>query len=274
MAYNECDTDTPRVGAGTKGNADGDDEGSGRGRRRVHRHGLPSAQRQGPWTHQTGNRPEIKRIAKDLGYRPNLVARNLKTRSSRILGFISDEIATTPFAGRIMLGAQDAARELGYILLTVNTGNDPDLERRQIGIVRQYGADGFLYAMMYHRKVDVPEQLDDLPVVLVDAEDRAGARPSICPDEYGIGYTATRRLLDAGCRRIAYFGADVPIVAQSERLAGYRAALDESPIGYDDRLVLAIDEHDVYGDVPRLFDECRPDGVFCFNDVRAHLGLP
>ena len=49
------------------------------------------------------------------------------------------------------------------------------------------------------------------------------------------------------------------------------AALDESPIGYDDRLVLAIDEHDVYGDVPRLFDECRPDGVFCFNDVRAHL---
>ena len=72
------------------------------------------------------------------------MARNLKTRSSRILGFISDEIATTPFAGRIMLGAQDAARELGYILLTVNTGNDPDLERRQIGIVRQYGADGFL----------------------------------------------------------------------------------------------------------------------------------
>ena len=63
----------------------------------------------------------------------------------------------------------------------------------------------------------------------------------------------------------------MPIVAQSERLAGYRAALDESPIGYDDRLVLAIDEHDVYGDVPRLFDECRPDGVFCFNDVRAHL---
>ena len=211
------------------------------------------------------------RIKPEIAREIKRIASNLKTRSSRILGFISDEIATTPFAGRIMLGAQDAARELGYILLTVNTGNDPDLERRQIGIVRQYGADGFLYAMMYHRKVDVPEQLDDLPVVLVDAEDRAGARPSICPDEYGIGYTATRRLLDAGCRRIAYFGADVPIVAQSERLAGYRAALDESPIGYDDRLVLAIDEHDVHGDVPRLFDECRPDGVFCFNDVRAHL---
>lgn len=214
---------------------------------------------------------EIKRIAEDLGYRPNLVARNLKTRSSRILGFISDEIATTPFAGRIMLGAQDAARELGYILLTVNTGNDPDLERRQIGIVRQYGADGFLYAMMYHRKVKVPEQLDGLPVVIVDAEDERGEHPSICPDEYGIGYTATRRLLDAGCRRIAYFGADVPIVAQGERLAGYRAALEESAVGFDDRLVLAIDEHDEHGDVPRLFDECRPDGVFCFNDVRAHL---
>lgn len=214
---------------------------------------------------------EIKRIAEDLGYRPNLVARNLKTRSSRILGFISDEIATTPFAGRIMLGAQDAARELGYILLTVNTGNDANLESRQIDVVKQYGADGFLYAMMYHRKVEVPETLDGLPVVIVDAEDARGRRPSICPDEYGIGYTATRRLLDAGCRRIAYFGADVPIVAQGERLAGYRAALEESPVGFDERLVLAIDEHDLHGDVPRLFDALHPDGVFCFNDVRAHL---
>lgn len=214
---------------------------------------------------------EIKRIAEDLGYQPNLVARNLKTRSSRILGFVGDEIATTPFAGRIMLGAQDAARELGYILLTVNTGNDADLERRQIGVVKQYGADGFLYAMMYHRKVEVPRELDGLPVVIVDAEDEHGERPSICPDEYGIGYTATRRLLDAGCRRIAYFGADVPIVAQSERLAGYRAALEQSDVGFDDRLVLAIDEHDRQGDVPRLFDALHPDGVFCFNDVRAHL---
>ena len=196
---------------------------------------------------------------------------HLKTRSSRILGFVSDEIATTPFAGRIMLGAQDAARELGYILLTVNTGNDADLERRQIGVVKQYGADGFLYAMMYHRKVEVPRELDGLPVVIVDAEDEHGERPSICPDEYGIGYTATRRLLDAGCRRIAYFGADVPIVAQSERLAGYRAALEQSDVGFDDRLVLAIDEHDRQGDVLRLFDALHPDGVFCFNDVRAHL---
>ena len=105
----------------------------------------------------------------------------------------------------------------------------------------------------------------------MDAEDEHGERPSICPDEYGIGYTATRRLLDAGCRRIAYFGADVPIVAQSERLAGYRAALEQSDVGFDDRLVLAIDEHDRQGDVLRLFDALHPDGVFCFNDVRAHL---
>ena len=75
-----------------------------------------------------------------------------------------------------------------------------------------------------------------------------------------------------GCRRIAYFGADVPIVAQrANDWPDTGPALDESPIGYDDRLVLAIDEHDVYGDVPRLFDECRPDGVFCFNDVRARI---
>lgn len=60
---------------------------------------------------------EVRRQAELLGYKPNPVARSLRTHSSRILGFVSDEISTTPFAGRIMLGAQDAARELGYILL-------------------------------------------------------------------------------------------------------------------------------------------------------------
>lgn len=220
-------------------------------------------------------KPEIAQnvrcVAERLGYQLNLVARNLKTRSSHILGFVSDEIATTPFAGRIMLGAQDAARELGYILLAVNTGNDVELERRQINIVKQYGADGFLYAMMYHRMVTIPAELDDVPVVLVDAEDADSQRPSICPDEFGIGYIATRRLVDAGCRRIAYLGTNARVIAQDGRLAGYRAALEESSIEIDERLMVSVDEQDVDGEVPKLFDGLHPDGVFCFNDMRAHL---
>mgnify|MGYP001650132050 CR=1 FL=1 len=70
---------------------------------------------------------QVCATAKRLGYRPNPLARSLRTSKTRILGFISEGIAATPYAGGIILGAQDAASKLGYMLLTVNTdGNSED----------------------------------------------------------------------------------------------------------------------------------------------------
>ena len=66
------------------------------------------------------------------------------------------------------MGAQEAARKLGYILLTVNTGNDRELENQEIAALRQYRVDGFLYAMMYHRVVEIPAELEGSPTVVVD----------------------------------------------------------------------------------------------------------
>ena len=48
-----------------------------------------------------------------MGYKPNSVARTLRTSRSYVLGFITDEIATSPHAGRVLVGAQEAARKLG-----------------------------------------------------------------------------------------------------------------------------------------------------------------
>ena len=57
----------------------------------------------------------VRQTATDLGYKPNPLARSLRTSKTRILGFISEEVATTPYAGGIILGAQDAASTYGYI---------------------------------------------------------------------------------------------------------------------------------------------------------------
>jgi DNA-binding LacI/PurR family transcriptional regulator len=62
-------------------------------------------------------------------YRPNLVAQSLRTQRSGLVGLISDEIATTPYAGRIIEGAQDAAWEHNKILVLVNTKKNPDIEK-------------------------------------------------------------------------------------------------------------------------------------------------
>ena len=212
---------------------------------------------------------KVRQVADRMGYKPNPLARSLRTSHTRILGFISEEIATTPFAGGIILGAQDAASALGYMLITVNTDRRSD-EDEQIAALKRYGVDGFLYAKMSNRVTDVPNSLEGYPTVLVDATDRAGRVPSVTPDEVNIGYDGTKRLIDAGCKRIAYVGCSDPMVAQSLRFQGYRRALEQAGLPYDDDLVVNVLFHKPAQDaVDRLITEQRPDGVFCFNDARA-----
>ena len=176
---------------------------------------------------------QVRATAKRLGYRPNPLARSLRTSKTRILGFISEEIAATPHAGGIILGAQDAASKLGYMLLTVNTDGNSD-EAREIATLKRYGVDGVLYAKMSNRFTDVPKPLHDYPLVLVDATDRTGRYASIEPDETLIGYDATKRLIDACCASIAYIGCSEPMLAQQGRLEGYRRALLEAGMPFDE----------------------------------------
>ena len=178
----------------------------------------------------------VRKTAEELGYRPNPLASSLRTSRTHILGFISEEVATTPYAGGIILGAQDAASRLGYIMLTVSTDGESD-EGTEIAALKRYGVDGFMYAKMSNRITHVPDALKDSPVVLVDATDAEGRIPSVEPDEIMIAKDATNRLIQAGCRRIAYIGCSEPMIAQDLRKEGYRQALEEAGIGYDERLV-------------------------------------
>lgn len=211
----------------------------------------------------------VRETAQRLGYTSNPLARSLRTGKTRILGFISEEIATTPYAGGIILGAQDAASALGYMLLTVNTDGATN-EDDEIATLKRYGVDRFMYAKMSNRYADVPDSLGDYPLVLVDATDRAGQFPSIEPDEFRIAYDATARLIGAGCERIAYVGCSEPMIAQDGRLEGYRRALEDAGRDYDDRLVAnVLNNGPALRDVSDLFDRACPDGFFCFNDARA-----
>lgn len=212
---------------------------------------------------------KVRQTAKDLGYQPNPLARSLRTSKTRILGFISDEIATTPYAGGMILGAQDAASELGYVMLTVNT-DGLSSEDDEIAALRRYGVDGFLYAKMSNRITDVPPTLTQYPLVLVDACDTGHRLPGISPDEFAVGYDATRRLIQAGRKRIAYVGCSEPLLAQGLRMAGYQEAIREVQLDDNADLVANVSYNQrALDDVNALFDRAHPDGVFCFNDSRA-----
>ena len=124
--------------------------------------------------------------------------------------------------------------------------------------------------MMYHRVVKIPAELEGSPMVVVDSEDENRKIPSIYPDDEMAGYDATNRLIQAGCKRIVYYGSSITIIAQGERFAGYRRALADAGIPFDEQLVVNVEEAtNAASEAGRVFDEIKPDGIFCFNDVRA-----
>src|SRR5690606_17938004 len=73
-----------------------------------------------------------KEAAARLGYVPNGLAQSLRTQRSNTIGLIGDEIATTPFAGKLILGAQDVALSRDAVVFVVSTGYQRDVENREI----------------------------------------------------------------------------------------------------------------------------------------------
>ena len=217
-------------------------------------------------------RERVEQAAGRLGYLPNSLARGLRTQRSQTLALVSDQIATTPYAGRIILGAQEAASAQGWLLMLLHTGNEPEVEQREIRALAQHQVDGVLYATMYHRKAQVPGELHPMPVVLLDASSDDPTIPSVVPDEVAGGRAAVEELVSHGHRRIGFLTNVDDIPATHGLLAGYREVLDEAGIRFDPDLVLAdtSDTPGGYRTARALLERPdRPTGLFCFNDRMA-----
>jgi LacI family transcriptional regulator len=220
-------------------------------------------------------RERVIRAAAELGYTPNRLASGLRLQRTGVIGLASDRIATTPFAGRIVQGAQDAARELDVVLMVVDSEGDAGLEAQQLRSLADHRVDGILLARMYHQEVGRPAALGTTPVVLVDAVPAAGWRvPAVAPDEHAIATTAMTHLLAAGHRRIAFATTTDDAPATRGREAGFRAALDDAGVGGGRALVERGTSDAVGGRAAgrRLLDRPepeRPTAVFCFNDQMA-----
>ena len=208
----------------------------------------------------------------ELGYRPNLTAQSLRTQRSGIIGFVTDEIATTPYAVKIIEGAQDAAWNKGKILILSNTKNDPKLEAATLEMMMDRRVEGIIYATMYHRPVAPPKLLWEIPSVLLDCFVADRSLPSVVPDEVDGGYKATSVLLEKGHQRVGFLNNHDPIPATTARLEGYVAALTAHGLPFDQALV-ACDSSDSDGGyrcaqaLMRLPDP--PTALFCFNDRMA-----
>ncbi|MGI9822824.1 LacI family DNA-binding transcriptional regulator [Agromyces sp. Marseille-Q5079] len=209
----------------------------------------------------------------ELGYRPNALAKTLSQGTSRFIGLVADAIATTPFAGQIIHGAQDEAWKHGYVLLVANTDGNEAAENEAIAMMLEHQVHGILYSTWFHREIQVPEALHQTDTVLVDCFAAGNVLPAVVPDEEQGGRTATEELLAAGHRRIAFINTTTPSPAQTGRLAGYRSALEAAGVDFDESLVFpaAPEQEGGYAATSAIL-ESKATAVFCHND-RVAMGL-
>jgi LacI family transcriptional regulator len=214
----------------------------------------------------------VRAAAKDVGYQPNVLARGLRTRRTHMVGFVSDDVATSPFASEMIRGAHDAARRAGYLLLLVNTDHSSEMRDEVVHALMQRQVDGVVFATMYHQVVDAPAEMAGTPHVYLDCRPANGDGAFVVPDEVGGTEAVMTELLEVGHRRIGHVTDVRNAPAAGMRLAAYREVLGRAGIRFDPMLVVA-DEPDHVGGrraTARLLDRARPPtAVFCFNDRMA-----
>lgn len=219
-------------------------------------------------------REKVLKVIDDLEFRPNAAARYMRTGQSQLIGFLTDEMAQNAFSYDLIVGAQQAAWEHEKLLFLVNTGSDSEVETRAINMMREHQVEGIIYATMYHREVKRSQFPEDIPTILVNcfADDRS--LHSIVPDEVGGGFLATETLLKQGHHRIGFVNIAAQEPAPLGRMKGYRQALEQYSIPYDEALLRLVEDPfenlatSTYDCVLSLLQmDNPPTAIFCFNDL-------
>lgn len=227
-------------------------------------------------------RKKIEKIIIDLGYTPNLTARNLKTRKSDLIGVVvptmqPGRLQDNPFYWDLLAGVEEGARDRNFHIIL--TGIDESVEtfsfvkERQLDGLIVVGTNEGSQAIARIMELGIPtvfidSYLSDPKLLQVFLEDRKGS------------YQATKYLIELGHRRIALLMGDIPLEqipnygVLHERWLGYRDALMEANISYDARLMIKLPTslEGGYQAVDQLIDMPDVTAIFSFSDVSA-MGL-
>jgi LacI family transcriptional regulator len=148
-----------------------------------------------------GAADRVRQAARDLGYRPSLVARSLRTNASHTIGLLSDGLGGELFAGELIRGTLAAAVLHDKMIFVGETGGDPVFEARLVNSMLDRGAGAFVYASQRRlRRVRLSTVLRAQQVVLVNCTTRQSAMPAVIPDERAAGRSAIATLTGRGHR--------------------------------------------------------------------------
>ncbi|MEE1620082.1 LacI family DNA-binding transcriptional regulator [Zafaria sp. Z1313] len=216
----------------------------------------------------------IRAAAAELDYTPHPVAVSLRNQRSLTLGIVTDEIVSSPFAGKVVSGASSAAAERGYLVVVADSDRHPEREQELIAELVRRRMDGIIYATGALRTLDVPSGLLSQPAALANCRDAQGRLPGVVPAEVEGGQAAAAHLISLGHRRLAMAAGD-DNDAGPERVVGYRRAVSAAGLPEGTVLEAGWEVDDGYAAAARLLGgspEERPTGIVCAND-RVAVGV-
>lgn len=213
----------------------------------------------------------VREAAAELGYRPNVSARNLRTQRSMAVLMVVRDIGN-PFYLEILKGVEAAAREAGYSVLMGNTENDPDREAEYFDMLGDGHADGMILMTGKLPTQQLGKTDPARPVVVALEMIEGSSFPHVQIDNEAAAREAVEYLIGLGHARIAHITGPLPEGMSLRRLRGYQHAMRDA--GLDIR-----DGYEVRGNFSLKSgqDACRilmshkvpPTAIFAANDEMA-----
>lgn len=189
------------------------------------------------------------------------------------IGYLVDEISTSPHPVVSIDGARDAAWAQGCLLQVAVTRNDTECEAAAIAaLLANPSLVGIVYSTIFTRAVKVPAALQTTQTVLLNCHDEDKRLPAIVPGEVAGGHTATEHLIAKGHTRIGFINGEPWMEAAIDRAKGYRRALATADLPFDPALVVNGDwmsGSGFEGALQLMRLPRPPTAIFCANDLMA-----
>ena len=181
---------------------------------------------------------KVLEAIKKLSYRPNIVARSLKTQRTKTIGILLPDISNQ-FYPEIVRGAEDVSNIYDYNIILCNSDLDIEKEKEYLRVLREKMVDGVIY-MSSSLNEEILELINelDLKTILVETKDKDGVLPSVTIDNVKGCYDSTKLLIEKGIKNIAFIGVEKDnLNAWGDRYVGYENAMKEAGIEIDPELV-------------------------------------
>lgn len=224
-------------------------------------------------------RKKILRIAKELNYQPNFVARSLVSKKSHTLGLIITTIMN-PFYPELAKGIEDKAMELDYNIILCSTNYDLKLEKYYINILRSKGVDGIIFSSVENNDPNIKPLIEEhYPFILVNRRIRNRLLDKkidyIVLDNFSGGYIAMEHLYKLGHRRIGIIAGSLTTSTAIERTEGAKKLLKDHGLKFNTNLLMECNfSKELAYHAAKIFlsMESPPTAIFSENDYMA-LGV-